>query len=77
MRACELVEMLGAGEVVDGVIDIDNSGYKPTVLHLDAEWTNRFLGTDIPEERMKKILSDLHFWCKRQRNHRSFFPRRR
>lgn len=61
MRACELVEMLGAGEVVDGVIDIDNSGYKPTVLHLDAEWTNRFLGTDIPEERMKKILSDLHF----------------
>lgn len=61
MRACELAEMLGAGEVVDGVIDIDNSGYKPTVLHLDAEWTNRFLGTDIPEERMKKILSDLHF----------------
>ena len=61
MRACELVEMLGAGEVVDGVIDIDNSGYQPTVLHLDADWTNRFLGTDISEERMKKILSDLHF----------------
>src|SRR5699024_8647893 len=27
MRACELVEQLGAGEVVDGVIDVDNSGY--------------------------------------------------
>lgn len=60
-RACELIEMLGAGEVVDGVIDIDNSGYQPTVLHLDAEWTNKFLGTDIPEERMKQILTDLHF----------------
>ncbi len=60
-RACELVELLGAGEVVDGVIDIDNTGYQPTVLHLDAEWTNRFLGTDISEERMKQILTDLHF----------------
>ena len=60
-RACELVELLGAGEVVDGVIDIDNTGYQPTVLHLDAEWINRFLGTDISEERMKQILTDLHF----------------
>ena len=31
-RACELVEMLGAGEVVDGVIDIVNSIPEPTVL---------------------------------------------
>ena len=60
-RACELVELLGAGEVVDGVIDIDNTGYQPTVLHLDAEWINRFLGTDISEERMKQILTDLPF----------------
>lgn len=61
MRACELVEQLGAGEVVDGIIDIDNSNYQPTVLHLDADWTNRFLGTNIPEERMKEILTSLHF----------------
>ena len=61
MRACELVELLGAGEVVDGVIDVDNTNYQPTRIHLDADWTNRFLGTDIPKEKMVKILTDLQF----------------
>ena len=61
MRACELVEQLGAGEVVDGIIDIDNTNYQPTVIHLDAQWINKFLGTQIPEEQMRKILTDLHF----------------
>ena len=61
MRACELVELLGAGEVVDGVIDVDNTNYQPTRIHLDADWTNRFLGTDIPKEQMIKILTDLQF----------------
>lgn len=61
MRACELVELLGAGEVVDGVIDVNNTNYQPTRIHLDADWTNRFLGTDIPKEQMVKILTDLQF----------------
>lgn len=61
MRACELVELLGAGEVVDGVIDVDNTNYQPTRIHLDADWTNRFLGTDIPKEQMVKILTNLQF----------------
>ena len=61
MRACELVELLGAGEVVAGVIDVDNTNYQPTRIHLDADWTNRFLGTDIPKEQMVKILTDLQF----------------
>ena len=61
MRACELVEQLGAGEVVDGVIDVDNSGYQPTVLHLDPVWINTFLGTDISREKMEEILKNLQF----------------
>ena len=61
MRACELVEQLGAGEVVDGVIDVDNSGYQPTVLHLDPAWINTFLGTDISREKMEEILRNLQF----------------
>ena len=50
-----------SGEVVDGIIDIDNTNYQPTVIHLDAQWINKFLGTQIPEEQMRKILTDLHF----------------
>ena len=60
-RACELVELLGAGEVVDGMIDVDHSNYQPTVLTLDAGWTNRFLGIDLPRERMVEILQSLCF----------------
>ena len=39
-RACELVELLGAGEVVDGVIDILNHVPHPTVLDLRPEKVN-------------------------------------
>ena len=60
-RACELVELLGCGEVVDGMIDIDNTGYTPTRLTLNAEAVNRLLGTDVPKQRMRDILTKLDF----------------
>ncbi len=60
-RACHLVEMLGIGEVVDGIIDVDNSNYKETVLELDAAWINKFLGTDLSEEAMKGYLCEAGF----------------
>ncbi len=60
-RACELVEMLGAGEVVCGKIDVDNSGYTPTKLTLDADWINRFIGIDVSEEDMRNILRKIDF----------------
>ena len=34
MRACELVELLDAGDVVDGIIDIDNSNHTPRHIRL-------------------------------------------
>ena len=43
-RACELVELLGAGEVVDGVIDILNLVPQPTVLKLEPEQDQRPAG---------------------------------
>ena len=55
-RACELVELLGAGEVVDGVIDILNSIPEPVELPLEPEKINRLLGTDIPEADMIRYL---------------------
>ena len=60
-RACELVELLGAGEVVDGVIDILNYVPQPRVLKLEPEKINALLGTDVPRDEMVRILEKLSF----------------
>ena len=60
-RACELVELLGAGEVVDGVIDILNFVPHPTVLELRPEKVNALLGTDVSVPEMQEILKKLDF----------------
>ncbi|MBO4330490.1 MAG: phenylalanine--tRNA ligase subunit beta, partial [Oscillospiraceae bacterium] len=60
-RACQLVELLGAGEVVDGVIDVIASDSAPTKLLLEPDKVNRLLGTDIDKPFMKKVLEDLGF----------------
>ena len=60
-RACELVELLGAGEVVDGAIDILNHVPHPTVLTLEPEKINALLGTDVPAEEMVRILKSVDF----------------
>ena len=60
-RACELVELLGAGEVVPGVIDILNHVPQPTVLPLEPDKINALLGTDIEAEEMRRILRSLDF----------------
>lgn len=61
LRACQLIEELGAGEVIDGVIDVKGDIKEPTVLTLDCDYTNRFLGTDIPHDTMVDILRRLDF----------------
>ena len=60
-RACELVELLGAGQVVDGTIDILNYVPQPRVLKLEPEKINSLLGTDIAEREMVSILQKLDF----------------
>ncbi len=60
-RACELVELLGAGEVVDSVIDILNDVPQPTVLALEPDKINALLGTGVPEDEMVRILKKLDF----------------
>ncbi|MGM9578264.1 MAG: phenylalanine--tRNA ligase subunit beta, partial [Evtepia sp.] len=60
-RACELVEVLGAGEVLDGVIDILNFVPQPKTLKLRPEKINALLGTDIDTPEMCRILTDLGF----------------
>lgn len=60
-RACELVELLECGDVVDGVIDIAHFDTTPVTLPLEVEWTNRFLGISVPEEEMEVILKRIGF----------------
>ena len=55
-RACELVELLGAGEVVDGVIDILNHVPQPWTVTMDPEKVNALLGTDIDPVDMYQLL---------------------
>ena len=60
-RACQLVEMLGAGEVVDGIIDVRAKESAPVTLPLDAERINKLLGTEIDERFMTETLQRLGF----------------
>ena len=60
-RALELVEMLGCGEVVSTVIDVDNSNKIPHKLVHDYKWVNEFLGSDISEEEQIAILERLGY----------------
>ena len=60
-RACQLVEMLGAGEVVGGYIDIDNANEAPLTVPFQPEWINRFLGIDISAEKMISILKKIGY----------------
>ena len=60
-RAFELVEELGAGEVLNTVIDCDYTDKTPAAVEFSAEWINNFLGTDISEADMIKYLERLEF----------------
>ena len=56
-RACELVEMLECGDVMDGIIDIVNYVPQPKTVKLEPEKINNLLGTQISTEQMIKYLN--------------------
>ena len=56
-RACELVELLECGDVLDGIIDIINYVPEAKTLPLECDKINRLLGTDISKEEMVKYLN--------------------
>ncbi|MCL2562678.1 MAG: phenylalanine--tRNA ligase subunit beta [Oscillospiraceae bacterium] len=60
-RACELVELLGAGEVVDGIVDVIASDRLPVSLPLEADKINALLGTKISRDNMAAILEKVGF----------------
>ena len=55
-RACELVELLQCGDVMDGIIDIINYVPQDRTITLEPEKINALLGTQIPEQDMVHYL---------------------
>jgi len=58
-RACELVELLGCGDVMDGIVDIVNYVPQPKTVKLEPEKINALLGTSIDRETMVSYLNRL------------------
>ncbi|MCI8835200.1 MAG: phenylalanine--tRNA ligase subunit beta [Ruminococcus sp.] len=58
-RACQLVEEMGAGEVVGGTVDVYETVKEPVRVPFDAEKVNTMLGTDISEEQMLTYFEKL------------------
>lgn len=60
-RALELIELLDAGDIVDGIIDIDYSDKNPVKLPFEPEWVNNFIGIELSAEKQKEILEKIGF----------------
>ncbi len=51
-RACQLIEEMGCGEVLQGMVDVYPNPVEPWTLPFEPEKMNALLGTDIPEADM-------------------------
>lgn len=58
-RACELVELLDAGDVMDDVIIDGDYSNERRRIKLEADWINHFLDLNLSREDMKTILRKL------------------
>ncbi len=58
-RACQLVEELGAGEVVGGVVDVYTKKMEGRRIPFEPEKYNRLLGTEIAPETMLSYFKRL------------------
>ena len=56
-RACQLMEELGAGEVVGGIVDVCNETREPSRVKFEPERINALLGTSLTKEEMLDYLA--------------------
>jgi len=63
-RAAQLLEEMGACDVVPGIIDVYPNAVLPAQFDFTAAWINRYLGSDIPAATMLEILEKLEFSVK-------------
>jgi len=60
-RCAELIELLGAGRVVRGIVDCNMTKKRQDTIKLDVDRINALLGTDLPAEKMIAIFRALEF----------------
>ena len=60
-RALELVELLDAGDVVDGIVDCFPTPKEVVKLPFEPEWVNNFIGIDVSADEQKKMLEKIGF----------------
>ena len=58
-RACQLIEELGCGEVVGGIVDVREPFQELKQIRFEPERINKFLGTEIAVEEMLQIFDRL------------------
>lgn len=64
VRALELIKMLDAGDIVNGVVDCDCSDKKLRTLPFEPQWVNDFVGIDVSPDEQKNILELIGFTVK-------------
>lgn len=67
-RACQLIEELGCGEVVDGMVDVCEPFKELRQIPFEPERINKFLGTDIAKEDMLTIFKRIELVYDEQTN---------
>ncbi|MDO5096693.1 MAG: phenylalanine--tRNA ligase subunit beta [Peptostreptococcaceae bacterium] len=60
-RACHLIEMIGAGEIVNDTVDVYANDFQNTVIQTKISYINRILGEEIPASSIESILKKLLF----------------
>ena len=60
-RALQLVQLLDAGDVVDGVVDCCKKVKEQVTVDWDYQWINRFIGFNLSEQQMIDILKKIDF----------------
>ena len=60
-RACQLVEELGAGEILSGVVEVDHSDHSVRTIPLEKDWINSYINASLSEQEMTGILESLGF----------------
>ena len=67
-RACQLIEVLGCGEVVGGMVDVYGKVKEPHEIPFQPERINRLLGTDLSAEQMLDYFKSLELKYDADRN---------